>query len=339
MKFLQSKWFPVLIFIAVAIAVWNEMEEASSSNKISISEPVNTAAAWRAPDITSLGNDSAAALIRYGKDLIANTAKYLGPKGSVAAISNGMNCQNCHTDAGAKPYGNCLSAVAANYPTFKPRSGIKESIEFRINDCLLRSLNGKTIDSLGKEMKAMVAYIKWLGKDVPKGTKPAGAGTRDVSFIARAAEPARGRIIYQSQCSRCHGANGEGQLNFDNVAYAYPPLWGPHSYNVSAGLYRISKLAAYAKDNMPFGIATHEKPLLSDDEAWDVAAFINAQPRPEKMFAQDWPDISKKSFDYPFGPYTDGFTEQQHKFGPFDPIKKAKELQAAKKITGIASNK
>ena len=334
MKFLQSRWFPVLIFIAVAIAVWNEIEEAASSKKNDIAEPAISVAVWKAPDIAILGNDSAAAMILYGKDLIANTAKYLGQKGSVAAITNGMNCQNCHTDAGAKPFGNCFSAVAANYPMFRPRSGVKESIEFRINDCLQRSLNGKTIDSLSKEMRAMVAYIKWLGKDVQKGTRPVGAGVQELSFITRAAEPARGKIIYQSQCSRCHGANGEGQLNFDTIAYSYPPLWGPHSYNVSAGLYRISKLAAYAKDNMPYGIATHESPLLSDEDAWDVAAYINSQPRPEKMFAQDWPDISKKSFDYPFGPYTDGFTEQEHKFGPFDPIKKVKDAQASKKNYG-----
>jgi len=293
--------------------------------------PVAASKEWAAPDINLLGSDSAAQLIRYGKDLIASTATYLGPRGTVKALSNGMNCQNCHIDAGAKPYGNCLSAVAATYPVFRPRSGVKESVEFRINDCMQRSLNGKTIDSLSKEMRAMVAYLKWLGKEVPKGTKPAGAGVQELTFINRAADPAKGKEIYTTQCSRCHGANGEGQLKFDSTTYAYPPLWGPHSYNVSAGLYRISKLAAYAKGNMPFGLATHENPQLSDEAAWDVAAFINSQPRPVKRFAQDWPDISKKSFDYPFGPYADGFSETQHKYGPFAPIKKATDLLAGNK--------
>jgi thiosulfate dehydrogenase len=27
---------------------------------------------------------------------------------------------------------------------------------------------------------------------------------------------------------------------------------------------------------------------LSNEEAWDVAAFINSQPRPIKRFTQDW---------------------------------------------------
>ena len=60
---------------------------------------------------------------------------------------------------------------------------------------------------------------------------------------------------------------------------------------------------------------------LSDEEAWDVAAFINSQPRPKHPFLQtDWPDISKKPYDHPFGPYTDSFPEIQHKYGPFEPI-------------------
>ncbi len=324
MKFLRDHWLPLVIIIAALIAVINEMpvSKPAEKNTVAISQPtVNTY--WKAPDIDLLGNDSLSGLIRYGKDLIANTAVYLGPKGKVAAITNGMNCQNCHIEAGAKPFGNCLSAVASTYPVFKPRSGITESIEFRINDCMQRSLNGKTIDSTGREMRAMVAYMKWLGKDVPKGTKPVGAGVGELSFINRAADPEKGKTVFAVQCSRCHGANGEGQPNVDNTAYTYPPLWGPHSYNIGAGLYRISKLAAYVKENMPFEIASHENPQLTDEEAWDVAAFINSQPRPVKKFAHDWPDISKKAFDYPFGPYKDGFSELQHKYGPFDAIKKA----------------
>ncbi|MEP6749501.1 MAG: c-type cytochrome [Bacteroidota bacterium] len=327
MKFFRSIWFPILIFIAVIFAVVNELPDSPvvQNNPLATPVAINTITSWQPPDTATWGNDASSQMIRYGRDLLAHTAKYFGPRGSIAAITNGMNCQNCHTEAGAKPYGNCLSAVASIYPVFRPRSGIKESIEFRVNDCLQRSLNGKTIDSRSKEMRAMVAYLEWLGNGVPKGTKPEGSGLQDLSFINRPAEPAKGHIVYTAQCSRCHGPNGEGQLTFDGLEYNYPPLWGPHSYNTGAGLYRISRLASYAKDNMPFGIATHENPKLSDEEAWDVAAFINTQPRPAKKFTQDWPDISKKSFDYPFGPFTDGFSEQQHKYGPFEPIKKAKD--------------
>jgi thiosulfate dehydrogenase len=75
---------------------------------------------------------------------------------------------------------------------------------------------------------------------------------------------------------------------------------------------------------MPLG-STYEKPQLSDEEAWNVAPFVNSQPRPVKVFSRDWPDISLKAIDYPYAPYADTFSEQQHKYGPFDPIKKAKD--------------
>jgi thiosulfate dehydrogenase len=75
---------------------------------------------------------------------------------------------------------------------------------------------------------------------------------------------------------------------------------------------------------MPFG-TVHNSPQLTDEEAWDVAAYVNSQPRPQVLFKYDWPDIKSKPVDYPFGPYADGYNEEQHKFGPFTAIKKAKE--------------
>ncbi len=75
---------------------------------------------------------------------------------------------------------------------------------------------------------------------------------------------------------------------------------------------------------MPFG-PTQLPPQLTDEEAWDVAAFVNSQPRPEKKFPGDWPKPETKPEDYPFGPFTDKFSALQHKYGPFVPIKEARE--------------
>ena len=81
---------------------------------------------------------------------------------------------------------------------------------------------------------------------------------------------------------------------------------------------------------MPFDKASFKSPDLTDEEAWDVAAFVNSQPRPSKIFKEDWPDISKKPFDHPFGPFADGFTEAQHKYGPFKPIIEAQKNKQGK---------
>ncbi|MBK5273138.1 MAG: cytochrome C, partial [Bacteroidia bacterium] len=163
---------------------------------------------WQAPDINLLPRSTEGDLIRYGRELIVNTSIYFGPKGSVAPITNGMNCQNCHVEAGVRSFGNSFAAVGSTYPRYRERSARVESIEFRINDCMERSLNGKGIDSLSKEMKAMVAYLKWIGKNVTPGIKPNGSGIIEMPWINRAADPKKGKITFINDCQRCHGSNG-----------------------------------------------------------------------------------------------------------------------------------
>lgn len=273
---------------------------------------------WKAPDFSKIPNGETGVLIKYGRDLIVQTATYLGPNGSVLQISNGMNCQNCHLDAGTKPFSNNYSAVAKSYPKLRARSGSIENIEKRINDCLERSLNGKALLLDSREMKAMSAYIMWVGSEVPKGEFPKGVGLVNIAFLDRPARAENGKIVYE-KCIVCHGKNGEGIMLANGSGWQYPPLWGEGSYNIGAGLYRLSRFAGYVKANMPFG-ATWDAPQLTDEEAWDVAAYVNSMPRPTKDLSKDWPDISKKPIDHPFGPYADDFDVAQHKFGPFKPI-------------------
>ncbi|MGD1893546.1 MAG: c-type cytochrome [Cyclobacteriaceae bacterium] len=279
-------------------------------------------ALWQAPDTSSIPHNAKGDMIRYGRELIAHTSKYLGPKGKVRQISNGMNCQNCHLKAGTVPFGNNYARVASAYPKRRNRSGIVEGFEKRVNDCIERSLNGEKLDSASREMQAIVAYLKWVGKDVKKGEAQPGFGLVELTPLHRPADPVKGKTVYDNYCGRCHGADGEGQLAESGLEWTYPPLYGDDSYNFGAGLYRISKFAAYVKANMPYGV-TFENPFLTDEEAWDVSAYVNSMPRPEKDLSADWPDISKKPVDHPFGPYADNFSEEQHKYGPFTPIEAA----------------
>ena len=264
-------------------------------------------------------------LAQYGRELIENTSYYLGPKGTVAAITNGMNCQNCHLDGGTIPWGNNYSAVVPTYPKFRDRSGAIETIEKRVNDCFQRSLNGEGVDSSSREMRAIVAYMHWIGDDLEKGQKPKGSGIVELKYLDRAADPEKGNVVYQNKCASCHGQDGLGKPK-ETGGYVYPPLWGPSSYNIGAGLFRLSRFAGYVKMNMPFLQATYKTPVLSDEESWDVAAFVNSRPRPGKDLSGDWPNISKKPVDHPFGPYKDGFSEEQHKFGPFNPIVEKRKM-------------
>lgn len=306
-----------LICILFALLLLPRKNKIKNAAKTSFT----AATLWNPPDTNSLPHDSTGNLIRYGRELIVHTAKYLGPKGSVAQITNGMNCDNCHINGGTTFFANNFSVTAGSYPKFRKRSNSVVNLVTRINGCFKRSLNGQIPGDSSREMKAMVAYIYWLGKDrKEKPENVAGTETEILSYLPRAADTLQGKDIFMAQCSVCHGQKGEGKFLADGREYLYPPLWGRHSYNHGAGLYQLSKFAGFVKNNMPYGV-TYKKPFLSNQQAWDVAAYVNSRPRPAfKELVKDWPDISGKPPDYPFGPYVDTFPESQHKYGPFNPI-------------------
>ena len=276
---------------------------------------------WKAPDTNSIPHTAAGVEIRYGRELLAHTAKYFGPKGSIAQISNGLNCQNCHLDGGTRLFANNYSIFIAGYPKWSDRSGTLQPATQRIADCFNRSLAGKVPDTNGREVRAILAYMKWIGQCVIKGQKLYGTSVEKLPFMNAAADTTKGRIVYVAKCKVCHGANGGGVPAPDKQQYTYPPLWGPNSYNDGAGMYRLCNLAGFVKNNMPFS-ATYKSPQLSNEEAWNVAAFINSQPRPHFDQQNDWKNIKTKPIDYPFGPYADRFSEHQHKYGPFGPVSK-----------------
>jgi thiosulfate dehydrogenase len=324
------KWLGIFIVLLAGVLFWfwkrEEKPKPVSKNlpvtQLSVKDPL-----WSAPDSIDIPHNDTGDLIRYGRKLISKTSIYYGPHGSVGHNTNGMNCQNCHLNAGTVAWAGNFGSVASLYPRFGDRRGSTETINQRITDCFERSMNGKAPDSNGIEMRAMNAYIRWVGKDVIKGKKPRGTGLEQLSFIERAADPQRGRAIYIQKCQLCHGINGKGKLDSPN-SYLYPPLWGDDSYNTAAGLYRLSKFAGFIKDNMPFG-SSYVNEHLTTEEAWDIAAFVNSQPRPAKKFRQDWPNILLKPVDLPDGPFPDSYPAIQHKYGPFAPIAKYKKDIAA----------
>lgn len=299
----MKRFLPMVVFVGLGLTACTSAEKRESP--------------WVAPDTATLSFSDT--LVRYGRNLIAHTARYLGPDGQVMQITNGMNCQNCHLQAGTQPFGNNFSAVSATYPRFRERSGSWESIEKRVNDCLQRSLGGSPIDSLSTEMRALVAYFCWLGKNVPTKTRPVGSGLHPLAYLKRAADTVKGQKQYVVKCSSCHQMNGQGVRHPAKAEFIYPPLWGDSSFTTAAGLYRISNFARYIYANMPQG-TTYQKPQLSAEEAWDIAAYVLSKPRRNRNFPGDWPAISTKPIDHPFGPYADPFSENQHKFGPFPPI-------------------
>jgi thiosulfate dehydrogenase len=109
------------------------------------------------------------------------------------------------------------------------------------------------------------------------------------------------------------------------------PVSGPDSFNDGAGMARLITAANFIHFNMPHG-ADYLDPQLTVEEAWDIAAYLISRPRPHKQgLDQDFPDLLAKPVDTPYGPYADGFSQQQHQYGPFAPIRAEIERLKAKR--------
>jgi thiosulfate dehydrogenase len=193
-------------------------------------------------------------------------------------------------------------------------------LKLRIQGCMTRSMNGRPLPEDGPEMVALVAYIRALSDRFAVTDAAARAAHEPAAFETpnRAADPEAGRRVFASRCAVCHGADGQGLLLSARPidGYLYPPLWGPDSFNDGAGMHRVLTAARFIKARMPLG-----QPDLTDDQAFDVAAFINVQPRPAMPnLDRDYPDRTTKPVDAPYGPYADSFPIEQHRLGPFAPI-------------------
>jgi thiosulfate dehydrogenase len=273
-------------------------------------------------DTTAMPEGKYGDAVRYGRELMLNTAYYIGPEGKNGKyLGNKMNCTNCHQDAGTKPFSFNLIATHSNYPQYRAREGKVLTLAERVNNCVMRPHNGKPLPLDGREMAAFLSYFRWINSFAPKGHF-AGEKSLSVELPDVAADPKKGDALYASHCARCHGNNGEGQMRFDNVTYTYPPLWGSFAYQPGSSMHRVIMQAKWLKANMPFDKATHDKPFLTDQEALDIAAFVNndeIHTRPG-VTKYDYPNKEEKAIDYDKAPFADTFSVAQHKFGPFKPI-------------------
>lgn len=275
-----------------------------------------------ARDTSEIPNDAFGKQVRYGRELILHTALYLGPDGKVGKyLGNKMNCTNCHLDAGTRPFGLNFLSTHGRYPQFRPRENRILSLAERVNNCIERPHNGRPLPLDSPEMLAIISYMKWLGEGIPVNAHVDGDKSIAIRLPDSPLDLKHGKQVYQLECARCHGENGEGKWNEDGSTYEYPPVWGMQSYQPGSSLFRIIKAAQFIKANMPHDQVTWRNIKLTDKEALDVAAYINAEEhqRPPKK-GTDYPDVGKKPIDYPFGPYNDTFSERQHKYGPYKPI-------------------
>ena len=316
-----------LIFALVGLGV--QAADVSAGPADGESTAATQSSIWTVPEVGALPDDAHGQLVRRGRDLITATYAYIGPEAVDAAdryAGNNLACGNCHLQAGTKRFGIPLFGLLGEYPRYNARSGAEVTLEERVNGCMQRSMNGRAMPADAAPMQAMLSYVKFLSTGVPPGQELPGLGVGKMPELTRAADPEQGRPIYMRACALCHGTEGLGlrrSLPTVDLGYTMPPLWGPDSFNDGAGMGRLITAANFIHFNMPDG-TDYLNPQLASEEAWDVAAYVLSQPRPHKAgLDKDYPDPLQKPIDTPYGPYADGFSEQQHKYGPFGPIREA----------------
>jgi thiosulfate dehydrogenase len=241
-----------------------------------------------APSDSAIPNDAMGASIRRGLALLTHTTDSLP-----AYATGSLQCSSCHLEAGRQRDAAALIGVAARFPKYMDRTGAVIPLEDRVNYCFTRSLAGNRLPSDSREMQDIVAYLSFISQGVPVGRHVIGEAMPKMPRMT--GDAARGAALFSTTCVACHGAQGQGNPPL------IPALWGPTSYSIGASMSREERAATFIRHFMP----KSNPGSLTDQQAYDLSAFVNAHPRP---------DSPKKELDWPSGgePYDVPYTTKGH---------------------------
>lgn len=254
--------------------------------------------------------DTAPAGAFLGYQYIHLTSQTLGPDGNTRYpdtnepyVTTVTSCTSCHFSGGQVPFGSPFYQSPSKYepdpdtglgPYFGPL-GYHRDLEDSVIDCFRNCMNAERAPAKDDPvMVAMIEYIRWVAEGVidpdmradwtllPPEAGPALPRIDGVASMR--ANPIRGAQLYNNRCADCHNEDGPGAGEYrpGEERPRIPALWGLRDgYSKGAAFYRTPVLAAYVQRHMPL-----DDPMtLSDQDALDIASYINApdKPRPEGM--------------------------------------------------------
>jgi thiosulfate dehydrogenase len=246
---------------AIAPAI-NEPARAASSAK--------AAPQFEPPAESTIPDDDFGKQVALGREIFIDPGKY-----AKAYVGNQLSCENCHLDAGRLAHSAPLWGAYPMYPAYRSKNHHVNTFAERLQGCFNYSMNGKAPPLGDPVLVALESYAYWMSKGEPIGTSLPGRGYPKLTKPALAPDYARGETVYKRDCALCHGDGGQGQQAAGRTVF--PPLWGPQSFNWGAGMEQITNAAGFIKANMPLGRGN----TLTDQDAWDVAYFMDAHERPQ----------------------------------------------------------
>jgi len=227
---------------------------------------------FRMPNEREIKDPVLLASVRRGRALAHDTRDSLPTH-----VGGKLQCISCHPNDGTMPNAMPWIGVYARFPQYRSRNASVILLEDRINDCFRRSMNGTALSATSREMRDLIAYMAFLSNGYPTGAHVEGESLPQLKPLA--GDTTHAKLLFAMTCTPCHGPAGQGT----NLA---PPLWGPRSYNIGAGMARRNTLAAFIKQVMP----QNNPGTLSAQDAYDLAAFIATRPRPDFPGKElDWP--------------------------------------------------
>lgn len=218
-------------------------------------------------------------VVALGEAIFSNTYSH---EISGKYVGNHQACEGCHLDGARLADSAPLWAAWVAYPAYRAKNDKVNTMIERVQGCFEYSMNaqasavGTPPAAESRTIHALMSYMYWLATGAPTGdSRMAGRGYPDLAEPEQGFDPARGTEVYAAKCAVCHGEDGQG--GYAGQEMVFPALWGDRSYNWGAGMHKIDTAAAYIKANMPLGSFL----TLTDEEAWDVAAFMNSHERPQ----------------------------------------------------------
>ena len=229
------------------------------------------AAAPSQPPQRPIPDDEFGKVVRQGRDIFENPQKYAS-----RYMGNDLRCSSCHLDAGRQVGSAPLWAAYVSYPAYRAKNHHVNTYAERLQGCFMYSMNGVAPPLGDPVLTALESYSYWMARGVPVDPTLAGRGYPRLERPALPPDFARGQKVYGKSCTLCHGSDGAGQ-RAGSGSPAFPALWGADSYNWGAGMVGVPVAAGFIKANMPFSRGD----TLSDQDAWDVALFVDGHERPQ----------------------------------------------------------
>jgi thiosulfate dehydrogenase len=262
---------------------------------------------FRAHWLADLPADGFGESVRFGEEVFTDTRQY-----ARQYVGNHLSCSNCHLDAGRKAGAAPMWAAFGLYPAYRQKNGHVNTFAERLQGCFQFSMNGKAPPAGDPVLVGLEAYAFWLAKGAPIGERLPGQGFPRLAQPALPPDFERGAQVYTERCAGCHGGNGAGRIAGGKAVF--PALWGADSFNWGAGMTRVHTAAGFIKANMPLG----QGGSLSDQQAWDVALFVDSHERPQDPRYTRSVAATRKAFhDTPDSMY--GLTVQGHLLGTAAP--------------------